>query len=321
MATGYLRITLYGFVFMYFSNLVVSILRGIGDTTTPMIFMILSTLINAVLDPILIAGIGFFPKLGLNGSALASIISMGIATLSGLLYINRKYKGLPVNFTRLEFDSQMIGSIVKLGLPVFIQQFLLSISSAFVVTFVNGFGAPSIAAYGVTSRIDNIAIMPALAVFMAVATLTAQNLGANRPERIKSIFRWGIIINTVVILVISFVVVGLSKAIMHLFVSDQTIIDIGAHYMGIVGSSYILFAVSFVSNGIINGAGKTAVTMLFSFFSLCVIRIPLAWLLSHTAFGLTGIWLVIAISFGTTTILSLVYYFSGRWNKLSGALI
>lgn len=104
---------------------------------------------------------------------------------------------------------------------------------------------------------------------------------------------------------------------MHLFVSDEKIIAIGVNYLTIVGSAYILFAVSFVSNGIINGAGKTIITMLFSFFSLCVIRIPLAWVLSHTALGITGIWIVIAISFATTTTLSLAYYVSGRWNKQS----
>lgn len=316
MATDYLRITLYGFVFMYFSNLVVSILRGIGDTTTPMIFMILSTLINALLDPVLILGMGPFPKLGLNGSAVASLVSLGLGTLAGLLYCKRKYEGLPINFRKFEFDLEMISTIAKLGLPIFIQQTLISVSSAFMVFFVNGFGTHSIAAYGVTSRIDSIAILPAMAVFMAVATLTAQNMGAGKPERIGSIFRWGLILNSAVIFVISVGVVGFSKTIMHMFVSDQTIIDIGANYMKIVGSSYILFAISFVSNGVINGAGKPIVPMLFSFLSLCVVRIPLAWLLSKTALGITGIWFVIVLSFATTTILSLAYYYSGRWNNL-----
>lgn len=269
-ATSYLQISLLGFAFMYLSNLVVSILRGIGDTTTPMIFMILSTIVNAVLDPLLIAGIGPFPKLGLNGSAVASLISTALATISGLLYLKRKYRGLPINLKRLELDIKMIATIVKLGFPVFIQMSLISISTAFVVIFVNEFGAKAIAAYGVTSRIDTIAIMPATAVFMGISTLTAQNIGANKFERIKGIFKWGIMLNTAVILTISLLVVVFAGGIMKLFVNDQKIIDIGANYLAIVGSSYILFAISFVSNGIINGAGKTNITMLFSFF-LCVL--------------------------------------------------
>jgi len=171
----------------------------------------------------------------------------------------------------------------------------------------------AIAAYGITSRIDSMAIMPAMAVFMAVSTLTAQNLGAKKIERIKGIFKWGVILNSVMILIISLLVVVFSKSIMHIFVSDKKIISIGVNYLVIVGSSYILFAISFVSNGIINGSGKTIVTMLFSFISLCLIRIPLAWVLSGTSLGIKGIWIVIAISFAITTAMSLGYYFSGKW--------
>lgn len=314
-AAAYLRITFITFIFMYLSNLVVAILRGIGDSITPMIFMVLSTVINAVLDPVLITGAGLFPGMGLNGTAYASLISMGLATISGLVYIKKKYKRLPINLTRLELDKAVLGTIIKIGFPAFIQQSLVSIGSAFVVSFVNGFGMAAIAAYGITNRIDSIAVMPAMAVFMAVSTVTAQNIGANKFSRIKDIFKWGIVLNTIMILVISALLIIFSGNIMNLFVRDKDIISIGVDYLAIVASSYILFAVSFISNGIINGSGKTVVTMVFSIVSICIIRIPAAWVLSCTSLGIKGIWVAIAVSYACTTVLSLIYYFSGRWNS------
>lgn len=315
MGASYLRITFAGVAFMYISTLIVSILRGIGDTATPMIFMVLSTVINAILDPLLIIGIGPFPAMGLNGAAVASLAAVGVATLSGYLYIRRKYHGMPVNFTALDFDRRVVWEIVKLGLPAFVQQALISVSAAVVVTLVNGFGATATDAYSVASRVDSIAIMPAMAMFMAVSTLTAQNIGAGKPERIKGIFKWGVAVNVAVVALVSALVVFFSSGVMHLFVNDTQIVAKGTQYFAIVGASYVLFALSFVTNGIINGAGKTTVTMVFSILSLCAIRIPLAIILSGTSLGLQGIWLAVALSFASTAVMSMGYYFTGRWKR------
>lgn len=320
MSTGYLRLTFLGFAFMCISNLVIAILRGIGDTATPMVFMIIASIINAVLDPLLIMGIGPFPKLGLNGTAVATLFATGLATIAGLIYIKRKYRGMSVNFTGFALGRKMLSTLLAIGFPAFVQQALLSVSAAFVIFYVNGFGAAAIAAYGVTSRIDSLAIMPAVAIFLSVSMLTAQNIGAGKLERINEIFKWGVLLNCIVIAIISVLVVTLAGRVMHLFVADEAIIVIGARYLAIVGLSYLLFAVSFISNGVINGSGKTVVTMLISFCSLCLVRVPLAAVLARTSLGISGIWLAIAISYAITTVMSLGYYYSGRWKsgKLAG---
>ena len=320
LATGYLRITMLNFAGLYLSYLVSSILRGIGDTTMPLIFIIISTVVNSILDPVLIIGIGPIPSLGLNGAAIASLISTCSAVIPGLIYMKYKYGKEPIILSKLQFDVSTILKILKIGLPSFAQQMMVSMGYAFITAFVNAFGVASTAAFGVTSRIDSIVAMPAMAMMLAASALTAQNIGAGKPERIKSILKFGIIINVPVILVISLLCVCFPATIMRIFVKEADVINVGIDYLRIVGAGYPFFIIFYVSNGIINGAGKTISTMIISFISLCVIRIPLAGLLSQTSLGIHGIWIAIVISFAITTVNSLIYYTHGKWRKTTGLI-
>lgn len=312
-ALAYLKISIWGFAGLYLSYLIASILRGIGDTTIPLFFIILSTVVNAVLDPLLILGVGPLPTLGLSGAAYASLIASGLATLLGLIYVLRRYAKEPINPNQLMFDKTVIVNILGIGLPSFVQQMLVSLGYAFMTAFVNGFGPAAIAAFGIASRIDSIVAMPAIAMMMAASSLTAQNLGAQKPERISDVFKWGMILNAPVIGLIALCCMLFAQPIMKIFVNEPEVIRIGVSYLKTVGPGYLFFIVFYVSNGIINGAGKTLSTMAISFISLCLIRIPLAAVLSKTGLGIQGIWAAIVISFIVTTFNSLLYYFSKRW--------
>ncbi len=315
IASSYLKITFISFIFMYLSTLVVSILRGIGNTVTPMTFIIISTVINAILDPVLIMGLGPIPRLGLNGAAFATLIASSTATIAGIIYSRVKYRDLPVNPSGLSLEGYVISKIVMIGLPSFIQQILISMGYGFITVFVNSFGPPAIAAFGIAGRIDGIVAMPAMAVMMSVSALTAQNLGANKPERIKEIFKWGIIVNIPVVLSISMLCYLFPETVMKLFVRDPEVIVNGIKYFHIVGLGYLFYTLIYVSNGVINGAGKTITTMLITLVSLCLVRIPFAGFLSRTGLGIDGIWLAIVMSLFLTAITSLLYYLSGRWKK------
>lgn len=314
-ASGYLKITMVSFISLYLSFLIAAVLRGIGNTVIPLTFVILSTVMNAVLDPLLIMGLGPFPELKLNGAAFASLISTGTATLLGIIYVMRKYTGQPIIPSALGSERKIMGKILKIGLPAFVQQMLVSVGYAFMTVFVNGFGASAIAAFGITTKLDAVVVMPATAMMMAASALTAQNMGAGKSEKTREIFKWGVLLNIPVISVISILCVSFPGIIMHIFVQDPAVIQTGISYLRIVGGGYLLFTVFYISNGIINGAGKTISTMVISFVSLCVIRIPLAALLSKTDLGIRGIWLAIVISFAVTTVNSLLYYTSGKWKN------
>jgi Na+-driven multidrug efflux pump len=146
--------------------------------------------------------------------------------------------------------------------------------------------------------------------------MTGQNLGANKPDRIGKIFKWGIIMGILIAAVITLVAQMFPVLILHVFgFHNETIVSLGVTYLRIVSISYMIFTVMFVSNGIINGAGDTIITMLFSVLSLWIIRVPFAAVLSKTGLGLNGIWISMVLSFCVITIVSLCYYFSGRWKK------
>jgi Na+-driven multidrug efflux pump len=154
---------------------------------------------------------------------------------------------------------------------------------------------------------------------MAVSAMTGQNLGADKPERIKDIFKWGVVMTSFTTIIISLFVVLFSREILVAFGmgKDMDVMDFGVAYLHIVGSCYVFFAIMFISNGIINGAGHTIITMVFSLLSLWIIRVPFSWFLSKNGFGITGIWVAVSLSFFVAMIISLGYYFSGKWNNSS----
>lgn len=317
MASSYLKITLAGFILFYLGFLINSILRGIGDAVTPLVFMSIGIGINAVIDPFFIGGWGPFASHGLNGAAYATLISQVIAVSISIIYLNRKNHFVAFNPKKLTLDKHITFLLFKIGFPSIVQQSLISISSMFVSAFVNSFGAAATNAFGAAIRVDMFAFMPAMSMSMAVATLTGQNLGAGRPQRVKNVFRWGVIMTSSITVLISLIVVLLAKFILIMFGlgDDAKVMEIGITYLHIAGSCYIFFAIMFISNGVINGAGHTIITMIFTLLSLWLVRVPLAWFLSRTSLGTTGIWIAIACSFFVTMLVSLTYYLSGRWKK------
>ena len=317
MASSYLKISLLGFVLLYLGFLINSILRGIGDAVTPLVFMSIGIGLNAVLDPFFIGGFGPFPSHGLNGAAWASIVAQSVALFISIVYLNKKGHMVAFHVNKLRLDGNIIFLLFRIGLPSIVQHALISISGMFVQTFVNSFGAAAANAFGAVLTIDMFAFMPAMSISMAVATLTGQNLGAQRSDRVKRVFRWGIIMTSSITLLISAFVIVFSGIILRMFGlgNDQAVMNIGITYLWITGSCYIFFAIMFISNGVINGAGHTIITMTFTLLSLWLVRVPLGWYLSKTSLGIAGIWIAISFSFFVTMLVSLGYYFSGRWKK------
>lgn len=317
MASSYLKLNLAGFTLLYLDFLIHSILRGMGNTMIPLVFTCISMGINAIIDPFCIGGFGPFPSNGLNGAAYATIIAEAISLIVSIIYLNRKNSMVVFNPRKFIFDRNITSLIFRIGLPSVAQQSLVSISAMFITTFVNAFGSAATNAFGAAGRIDMFVFLPAMSMGMAVSALTGQSIGAGKPERIKEIFKWGNVLTSVMTVSISLVVVFLAEPILVMFGlgNDPEVMDIGISYMRIVGSCYIFLSIMFISNGIINGAGHTIITMFFTFLSLWLIRVPLAWFFSKTSLGLSGIWLAISLSFVITTIINLFYYFLGSWRK------
>jgi putative MATE family efflux protein len=314
-SVAYLRIFLLSMPLGFGLFLTRGLLQGVGDSKTPLYFQLGSVLLTTALDPVLMFGWLGFPKLGLNGTAWATIASQIVALIALIAWLRAKKAPVAPSWPRFSHLGEPTWKMLKIGVPAAAQQSLVSIGMVLVTGLVNGFGETATAAFGAASRIDQIAFMPAMTFGMAISTVAGQNLGAGHHHRVREVFSWGCLFAGGITGLISAVVVAFPETLLRIFVSDAAVIEPGVSYLHIVGSCYVLFALLFVSNGIINGAGHTLTTTIISLLSLWIIRVPVAYWLSRRMGSVKGIWYGLALSFVFSMLASMAYYFSGRWKR------
>jgi putative MATE family efflux protein len=314
-SVNYLRIVLLSLPFSFAMFALRSMLQGMGDSKTPLYFQLVSVVLTTVLDPLLIFGHLGLPRLGLNGTAWATIVSQVLVLIALVAWLHRQKSPVAPGWPHIRHLGPETWRTFRIGIPASIQQSLVSLGMVLVTGIVNGFGEISTAAFGAASRIDQIAFMPAINFGMAISTLAGQNLGAGHVGRVRQIFGWGCAFSGAITLVISAVAVLFPEALLKVFIRDPVVVGLGTSYLHIVGACYVLFGLTFVSNGIINGAGATLVTTVISLLSLWVARVPLAYALSRQMHDVKGVWYAIAISFVISLGCSMAYYFSGRWKR------
>ena len=315
LAISYMRIFLLSLPLGFGMFLMRSVLQGIGDSKTPLYFQTASVLLTVVLDPVLMFGWLGMPRLGLNGTAWATIIAQGLGLIALVAVLRKRKNPVAPSLDVSAFSWRTSWTTIRVGVPSAIQQSLVSVGMVFVTGIVNGFGQEATATFGVVGRIDQLAFMPAMTFSMAISTLAGQNIGAGRYDRIRKIFFWGCLLSGGITLACSVLVVSLPRVMLRIFTQDMPVIDLGADYLRIVGSCYIFFAVMFVSNGIINGSGHTLVTTLVTLVSLWIVRVPLAYWLSRRWGHIDGVWVAIAVGFGVSMLSSLGYYLTGWWRR------
>ena len=308
----FLQIFLAGLIFLFGYNGTSAILRGLGDSKTPLYFLVGSVGLNIILDLIFVPIFHW----GVAGVAIATVLSEAVAFGAQILYLNKYHKVVKFSLKGMKFDRAIFIKSIKIGLPTGFQQTFVAAGMVALYWVVNQYGVDANAAYSAAGRIDSFAAMPAMSFAVALSTFVGQNMGANRPDRVKAGLHATMIMTSVFSLFISLVTVLFGKYLMKMFTSDPVVIDLGVHYLQIIGSTYILFSIMFVINGLLRGAGDTLVPMFISLFSLWIIRIPMAWLLSHQAgMGVVGIWWSIPAGWFSGVILYYGYYRMGKWKK------
>jgi putative MATE family efflux protein len=255
-------------------------------------------------------------KWGVAGAAYATLISNGLAFGLAIIWLNKNHKFIRIAIKGLHFDRETFRQSVGIGLPTGIQQTLVAMGALALMSIVNKFGTNVIAGFSVASRLDSLAMIPAMSFSQALSTFVGQNIGANKPERIRAGLISTIKMSGVVTIVTTIFIVFTGHILMSLFTNDTEVIRIGDQYLIIVSSFYIMFTLMFIYNGVMRGAGDTLIPMFFSILSLWIIRIPMAWFLSGKI-GATGIWWAIPAGWLIGLILSFSYYRSGRWKKKS----
>lgn len=311
-ATTYLSIYLSGAFLLFGFNTISSILRGVGDSKTPLYFLLLSAVLNVGLDLLFIVTFGW----GIAGAAWATVISEGMAYFAAILYINKSSTIFHINLLKLRFDRKIFRQCVNYGLPTGIQQSFVAFGAVALMTITNGFGTDVIAGYSAAMRIDGLAVIPAMNFGMAIVSFVGQNVGAGRLDRVKKGLKVTLLYSTITCLVITAVIILFGSNLLAMFTSDQGVIDVGVDYLVIVSTFYVVFNAMFVINGMLRGAGAVLAPMIFTILALWGIRVPVAIGLS-AAIGEAGIWWSIPIGWSVGLICAFIYYKKGNWRSKS----
>ena len=316
MALIYLRISIIGLPFAYSYFFISSILRAVGDSVRPLIFLIISSIINIILDPILIKGFFIIPAMGLKGAAIATVISQCISVLISTSYLRIKNSFIKINPFIFTFDINITKKIMKLAVPISSNQFIVAFGWLIITRLISSFGDAASATVAIVNRVESLFIMPIGALGNAVMTMSAQNIGANKFDRVKEIFKNGIIIGIIISSVMSIFSILNPHLLINMFTKDIEVFEYSKSYIYTIMPIFIFYSIMFVCNGIINGAGKTIVIMIFSTSTTLILRTILAYALSEK-FALVGIWASMGICYIINTLFSLYYYKSNKWQKNS----
>ena len=316
MAVIYLRISIIGLPFAYSYFFISSILRAVGDTVRPLIFLIVSSVINVILDPILIKGFFIIPAMGLKGAAIATVISQCISVLISTSYLRIKNSFIKINPFIFTFDIKITKKIMKLAIPISSNQFIVAFGWLIITRLISSFGDAASATVAIVNRVESLFIMPIGALGNAVMTMSAQNIGANKLDRVKEIFKNGIVIGIIISSVMSIFSIVNPHLLVNMFTKDIEVFEYSKSYIYTIMPIFIFYSIMFVCNGIINGAGKTIVIMIFSTSTTLILRTILAYALSGK-FALVGIWASMGICYIINTLFSLYYYKSNKWQKNS----
>lgn len=309
-AVKYFKIYIGGtFLFVTF-NSVISILRGMGESARPMVFILISTVLNVALDLLFIGGFGW----GIEGAARATVIAQGIGMYLALHYVDRLHPLLSIKKKDLLFDFSIFREELKIGLPSSVQQCAIALGLIALLGIVNRFGTDTLTAYGAAGKIDTIVTQAMLTLSGALAAFSGQNFGAGRFDRVKKGLRITLLANAVICSGAFLAVLFFGETMMKAFTADAAVIAIGQEYLTIIGAFFIVHGMLNVYNGALRGAGDTVFTMFTSLLSLWLIRIPLAYGLSEIA-GRPGIWWGIAVSCSVGLLITFTYYQSGYWKR------
>ncbi|MBU0573776.1 MAG: MATE family efflux transporter [Candidatus Margulisbacteria bacterium] len=312
----YMQITFIGIFIMFFSFLISAILYGAGDTITPLIILGVATILNIVLDPLMIFGVWPFPAMGVAGAAWATVIARALASLMALEVIFRGRSRVHVRLSEYRLDLGLMWRILKIGIPSSAQMSLRGFMNVFLMSFVAAFGTMAVAAYGIGVRIEMIVLMPGFGFASAASTLVGQNLGARNIERARKSAWHSTLYYILLNVVLTILIFTFARQLILIFNNDPEVVKIGTQYLKISSLTYVFVSVALILNRSLVGAGDTMSAMLITFIGLWVVLVPLAWYLSKfTPLGLLGIWIAIVAAIVVQAVLNVICFEAGGWQS------
>lgn len=309
-ATAYARIVLLAAPGLFLFLLVTSMLRGVGDTKTPLKTLLISTAVGLLVTPALILGWGGLPQMGVASGAYAAVASYLIALGWTAWYLRRKHHVMAPDaafLKHLRFDRTIAAKVLRIGLPTAVSMITISLSEIAVLFLVNTHGSQATAAYGAVNQIVSYVQFPAISIAITASILGAQAIGAGRGQTLGKIARTGIVMN--LLLTGSLVLLGylFSRSILGLFITDAAVVELAQTLLHIMLWSSVIMGMSMVLSGLMRASGTVLVPTLITVLSIGLVQVPVAWVL-NSRYGINGIWAAYPVAFLTMLGLQSTYY-------------
>jgi putative MATE family efflux protein len=310
-SVGYGRIVLIGMPGFFIFLIVTSVLRGVGDTVTPLISLVLSIAVGLVVTPALILGWFGLPRIGVDAAAVAFIAGFMAVLVFLFFYLRAKNSPLAPDaalLRDLKINWPLLGTILRLGIPAGVQMIVSSLAAIVVVGVVNRFGSNATAAYGAVNQVLSYIQFPAMSVMIAASIFGSQAIGAGQNDQLRRIVSTALVMNLFItggLVVIAYI---FSQHLVALFITSPEVMEITATLLHIVLWSTVLFGFAGVFSGMMRASGDVFIPMLLSLGTILIVETPLALYLSTTSLGLNGIWWAYATSFSTMLVLQASYY-------------
>ena len=305
----YLKIYIGGFIFVYLYNVVTGVFTSLGDSKTPLYFLIASSLGNIGLDALFVAGFHW----GVAGVAWATFIAQGLACVFALFTCWIRIRAVKTEQKADLFSWDMLGKISLVAIPSILQQSFVSVGNIFVQSLVNSFGSSVIAGYSAAIKLNTFTLTSFGTIGNGVSSFTAQNIGAGQGKRVKEGFRAGLKMAAVIGALFFLVYFVLSRQVLGLFLNSDSelAIETGITFLRIVSPFYFVILVKLISDAVLRGSGAMKVFMISTFTDL-ILRVILAFVLAPI-YGATGIWLSWPLGWIVGAVLSFTFYKTGKW--------
>ena len=309
----YFRIYAAGLVFQFGYNIAAALLRALGDSRATLYFLLVSSVLNVVLDLLFVAVCG----MGVAGAAIATVISQLASCVIGFWYMHRKYELLRFSARELRPEAAVAGRILRVGLPMALQQSIVSCGFLFLQKLVNFYGESMIASYTVASRMENILMIPILGIQSTMATYAGQNMGAKLPERVSRGLGQGVLVSLLMTAALCLCQIAGISLIIGAFRLDVAAAEICRQHLFASAVAIPIFAVYFPANGMFQGVGEGFHATFYALMALGL-RVVFAYSLHKTAaFGYTAIWWSQAMAWTLTLIVCYAHFFRGKWKEKS----
>ena len=318
MAVDYLTIIVIGIMGSAYYNIVSGVLRGLGDSVSPLIFLIVACVLNIILDLVFVIGFG----MAADGVALATVLAQAVSAVLCVWKLTHMKKTLVVTRKSLIPDKRITMKTIRLGLPSGLTQAIFSMAAIVVQALTNSFGTNVIACAIVVMRVDGFAMMPNFTFGMAMTTFVGQNVGARRLDRVQEGVKKGLTAGLIIAVTLVAGILFFGENLMRMFTSTEEVVQLGVHMMRILAVGYIAMAVTQSLSGVMRGAGDTITPMWISFVTTIIVRMPLAYGLAYLTRSEAlpngspdSIFISLLIAWVTGAVLTTIFYRRGKWRR------